>query len=322
MNRTKYFNYIEEKLNILAARIYTRGKLNVLDLHVHSENFFLHFFNELFGWNLENLNTNLQNVEAIDLIDHENKIIIQVSATNTKAKIESALKKDILKKYSDYNFKFISISKEANNLRIITYTNPHGINFNPSNDIYDIASILNNIKSLKIEKQKSIYQLIKKELGNEVDIIKLDSNLATIINILSVENWDKNDQPISTNSFEIERKISFNNLNTAKLVIEDYKIHYNRVDKKYSEFDALGVNKSSAVLATIRTEYIKNMKAITDDELFYLVIDNIKEKVIQSANYVQIPIDELEICVNIFVVDAFIRCKIFKNPENYNYVTT
>ena len=77
---------------------------------MHSENFYLHFFNLLFGYKLENLNTFLQNVEAIDLIDHTNKIVIQVSATNTKQKVESTLEKEIIKTYSAYTFKFISIS--------------------------------------------------------------------------------------------------------------------------------------------------------------------------------------------------------------------
>lgn len=33
MNRTHYFNYIEEKLGTLAYRINLRGKINILDLN-------------------------------------------------------------------------------------------------------------------------------------------------------------------------------------------------------------------------------------------------------------------------------------------------
>lgn len=117
MNRNLYYNYIEEKLHTLSGRIETRGKLNLLDLHVHSENFYLYFFNLIYCYKLENLNTKLQNVEAIDLIDHKNKILIQVSATSTKQKIELALSKNIIKKYNGYTFKFISISKDSSGLR-------------------------------------------------------------------------------------------------------------------------------------------------------------------------------------------------------------
>lgn len=323
MNRSKYFDYIEENLNTLATRINSRSKLNILDLHVHSEDFYLNFFNKLYGWNLENLNNKRQNIEAIDLIDHSNKVIVQVSATCSKEKIESTLQKYPIKTYSSYNFKFISISKDAGDLRKKTYENPHGVAFVPSSDIFDTNTILKHIKSLDINTQKRIYLFIKDELGNEVDMVKLDSNLAMIIDILSKQDWDIQGFPDSINSFEIERKISFNNLDTVKEIIDDYKIHYNRVDKIYTEFDFMGNNKSSSVLGTIKREYIKTRNTVyNDDDLFFQILDKIQEKTVQSANYKSIPIDELELCINILVVDAFIRCKIFKNPEEYKYAST
>ncbi|MFZ3385459.1 MAG: ABC-three component system protein [Candidatus Methanoperedens sp.] len=322
MNRSIYFNYIDDKLNTLATRINSRGKLNLLDCHVFSEDFYLHFFNKLYGWNLVNLNNELHNAEAIDLIDHSRKIIVQVSATSTKEKIQSTLQKDIIQTYDSFNFKFISISKDASDLRNKTYANPYGVTFAPSNDIYDTITILNHIKSLDIDNLKRIYQFIKNELGKEVDIIKLDSNLAMIINVLSKEDWDIRGFLDSKDSFEIERKISFNNLDAVKDIIDEYKVHYNRVDKIYSQFDLMGNNKSSSVLGTIRMEYIKARNIVYDDDLFILVLEKIREKTLQSANYQPIPIDELELCVNILVVDAFIRCKIFKNPMEYKYASS
>ncbi len=322
MNRTWYFNYIEKQLSNLATRVESRGKLNILDFHIHSENFYLHLFNLLFNWKLENANTKLQNVPSIDLIDNTNKIIIQVSATNTKQKIEKTLNGKNLINYQNYNFKFISISKDANKLRDLSYSNPFNINFNPKNDIYDINSILRVVLSSDIDKQRELQEFIKKELGQETDIEKLDSNLTTVINILVKENLNTNISNPTMNIFEIERKISYNNLISARITINDYKIHYSRLDKIYTEFDKQGVNKSYSVLETLRQEYINLLNNFSDDQLFLKVKDNIIEKIMSSANFVKMPIDELELCVNILVVDAFIRCKIFENPENYNYVNT
>jgi hypothetical protein len=87
MNRPNYFNVIEERLNLLANRIISRGKLNILDFHGHAENFYQYFLNEVYGWTVTNENDNKQNVEAIDLIDHQSKFIIQVSATASKQKL-------------------------------------------------------------------------------------------------------------------------------------------------------------------------------------------------------------------------------------------
>jgi hypothetical protein len=85
-----------------------------------------------------------------------------------------------------------------------------------------------------------------------------------------------------------------------------------------------GYNKSLSVLQSIKNSYTAKttvLNAPNNDLIFLQVLDSVKEKVIQSANHIEIPIDELELCVNIIVVDAFIRCKIFENPLNYTYAT-
>ena len=121
--------------------------------------------------------------------------------------MESALSKSVLTQYTDYTFKFISISKDASELRKKTFNNPHKLSFNPSNDIYDIASLLKAISCKEVEAIEEIYHFVKAELGGETDVIKLDSNLAAIINILSKESWDDANNAETGNSFVIEQKI-------------------------------------------------------------------------------------------------------------------
>ena len=205
MIRANYYSVIEEKLNLLSLRITSRGKLNILDLHLHSESFYHYFLNELYSWNVQNENEFKPNIEAIDLVDHTNFYVIQVSATNTKQKIESSLNKDLIKGYTKYTFKFVSIASDASELRTKTYNNPHCISFSPANDIIDKNSILTTIKGLGSDDLKRVYNFIKKELGSEVDPIKLETNLATIINILSKEDWNSGDTAEKV-KFEIEMK--------------------------------------------------------------------------------------------------------------------
>lgn len=68
MNRSEYFNYIEEKISILSYRIKNRGRINLLDLNIHSETFFAELMNYLLGYNFKNVNQIKQNTESIDLI--------------------------------------------------------------------------------------------------------------------------------------------------------------------------------------------------------------------------------------------------------------
>ena len=317
MNRTRYYNYIEEKLNFLAYRIEKRGKINLLDLNIHSETFFAELFNILYDYNLVNLNCIKQNAEGIDLVDTKNKIIIQVSATCTKEKIENSLNKGIYLFYKDYNFKFISISKEVSNkLRITEFENPYNLIFDSQKDILDSTTLLRYILNLEIDKQKILFEFIKKELGEEISTVKVDSNLAEIINVLAKEDLDLKSAKINTTVFVIEEKINYNNLNGVKELIDDYKIFSVKLDQKYTEFDRGGRNKSTSILQIIRRQYIKlkNEKK-NSEEIFYGVVENIMKIIEESANYKKLPFEELEMCVDILVVDAFMRCKIFENPE-------
>lgn len=317
LNRTRYYNYIEEKLNFLAYRIEKRGKINLLDLNIHSETFFAELFNILYDYNLVNLNYIKQNTEGIDLVDTKNKIIIQVSATCTKEKIENSLNKGIYLFYKDYNFKFISISKEVSSkLKATEFENPYNLIFDSQKDILDSTTLLRYILNLEIDKQKILFEFIKKELGEEISTIKVDSNLATIINILAEEDLDFKNTEINTTVFVIEEKINYNNLNGVRELIDDYKIFSVKLDQKYVEFDRGGKNRSTSILQIIRKQYVKlkNEKK-NSEEIFYGVVENIIKIIEESANYKKLPFEELEMCVDILVVDAFMRCKIFENPE-------
>jgi hypothetical protein len=316
MNRSNVFNYIEEKLCQLATRIEVRGKLNFLDLHLHSENFYLHFFNELFGWQLENLNIVKPNAEAIDLIDHGNKIVVQVSATATKAKVESALAKD-LSAYAGYSFKFISISKDAGALRTQAFLNLYELAFDPQCDIFDVPSILKHITILDVDDQRRIADFIKKELGAEVDVRKLETNLAAVIKILAKQDLRWGNSAIEIIPFNVDEKIEFNSLDASRDIIDDYLVHHGRVDRIYTDFDRGGVNKSLSVLDAIRSYYRAHKSQLGGDVLFRKVADCVSDTVLSSLNHEPLPWEELELCVNILVVDAFVRCKIFNNPVGY-----
>ena len=323
MNRSNYFNYIEKNINLLAFRIEERGKINLLDLHIYSETFFADLLNMLFDYQLINLNIYKQNVEGIDLVDEKNKVIVQVSSTCTKQKVESSLKKKIFDDYKEFRFKFVSISKNAEKLRELEFNNPHGTLFSPEHDIIDKRTILNIILSMSIDKQKQVYEFIKKELGNEIDMVKFDSNLATILNILASENLTHNIESPEINIFEIDKKIEFNDLVIAKDTIDQYKVFYHKLDEKYTEFDRQGANKSLSVFHVIKSQYLKCLtKSKNSYDVFLAIIDGVIDIIINSKNYIEIPYEELEMCVYILVVDAFVRCKIFKNPEGYSHVIT
>lgn len=321
MNRSSYFNYIEEKLNFIVFRIKERGKLNILDLNIYAENFFAGLCNIIFDFELQNLNYINQNIEGIDLIDEKNRILIQVSSNCTKEKIENSLNKKIYLNYSDYSYKFILIGKEVNkSLKKYKFSNPYNIKFNPEEDIWDINSLLKEILNLNIKKQIELFEFIKLELG-EINNMNIETNLAKVINILS-EKLEFNFSSPEIIDFAIEDKIKFNKLENVREFIDEYKIYYYKIDEIYNEFDKEGKNKSYSLLQSFKREYIKLKNAGKDSStIFYEIINNAIETVLNSSNYDKIAFEELETCIYILVVDAFVRCKIFENPEGYDVIT-
>ena len=327
MNRHRYYNYISEKIEILSYRINAGGKLNLLDLNIHAEVFFRDLLNMLYEYNLEASNVGKANAEAIDLIDKRNKKVVQVSSTATKQKINNTLNKDKIKELSaqGYNLKFIFIANDARNLCGKSYDNKYKIAFDSNSDIYDKVSILESINQLSIDKITNIYDLIRKEFGEQPNTLKLSSNLAAIVNFLSKENLDEVSNPVQLNEYGIEEKIAFNDLNNIKeSTFDEYKIYYGILDRIYNEFILEGTNKTVSVFRKIVSLYEKEIivSGSTNTERFLNIIGKVEEHVLRSNLVSEIPEEEIEMCIRIIVVDAFVRCKIFKNPRGYTHVAT
>ena len=206
----------------------------------------------------------------------------------------------------------MSISKDASHLRKETFTNPHQLKFNPADDIYDVLSLLKIIMHMDLAKQRDVYNFLKDELGDER--LMEESNMAAVINIISKENFGSISPPVMTIDFNVDEKVAFNKLEAAAGVIEDYKIYHHVVDRIYADFDNHASNKSKSVLDTFRSIYHQLAVQFSGDDLFFRIVEEVIKRVRDGANYSLIPIEELQLCVNVLAVDAFIRCKIFKNP--------
>lgn len=321
MNRKLLYDYIEERLLVLTYRVKVRGKLNILDLHIHSENFYRDFLNILYGWNMDNLNKAVHNVEAIDLIDKKHQIVVQVSATNTKQKIENSLSKAFLTDYSGWTFKFVSIVEITDNLRTKSFENKYGLQFNPKEDIIDMVSILREILNFSTDNLKKVYDFVIQELGNDLTESVLVSDLVCVITMLAQVDTSEFEGFRLENEFKVDEKINFNSLVRAADIIKEYNVWQMAVRKVYATFDAEGTNKSYFVLQKIRSFYIAHKQTLSGDDLFDAVLKDVKNEIKENVSSKELSYEAIDVCADILVVDAFIRCKIFENPKGYSNVT-
>lgn len=323
MNSAYYFDFISDRLLTLKARLESNGKLNLLDMHVHAEDFYRDLCNEIFGWSLVNLNEVDQNSKGIDLRDDTNKLIVQVSGNNTKQKIDGTLKKIDSNAYSGYAVKFIIIAHSAEDLRKQTYNVPKGITFDPKEDIYDVQSTLQKIQHLDISRKKQVFDIVKKELGERNVTPPIDSDLTRAILALSKTNFDEGNGVRVDNEFEINEKIEYNLLTEkSRTIIRECSVHQNKVEQIYSDFDREGANKSSFVLRKIHRIYTMNKaNGLEGDTLFLSILNSVKQEIYNSSNRGDLSMEAIDSCAEVLVVDAFIRCRIFENPKGYQNVT-
>lgn len=312
LQRQTYINDIVNRLSGLASCVELRGLLNLLDLHVISEDFYVGLLNLVYGWNLRNANSSQQNAPGIDLVDDSNHILVQVTGSCTKRKIDHSLE-EISEKYTGYHFYFVPIVLDAKKQREYEYAPPPEVVFNPKTDILDIHFIANKIKGMPdIADIDTIAIFIKNNIQNDVpDTTQLTSGLNYIISQLAED--DLNECDFDMTEFEIEAKIKFNNLSIyAKDAIDQYKIFYINVQDIYSEYARQGKNKSMAVLQKLHRIYVSLKSQASGDALFIAIKNEIINQIGNKNN--NLSQELLEMCVEMLMVHAFMECKIFEKP--------
>jgi hypothetical protein len=299
MQSKVYFDLCTKKLAVLSTEVELRGSVNILDLHVHCEDFYARFLNLLFGLSLTNLNATQQNSAGIDLIDSTGKIVLQVSSTATFAKVQGALSHATLAGFKGYRFKFVSISKDADDLKKKIFANPHGLNFSAANDVIDIKSITGILLHLPPSKQQQVYTFLHEELHSGKSEPPSETNIAALIKVLSAEDLTPQAQSGSPIPFSIQDKLVFNDLTIAAELVDTYAVYQPRIDALYFSFDAAGKNRSTSVLAMFHSTYLKlKKKGGKDDDLFFSIIEDVMGIAKNSANHVALSEEELELCLH------------------------
>lgn len=319
MNRNIYVTKIKTLLNILKGEIKDSGKLNLLDVNVHVEDFFRDLLNLIYGWQLQNMNQSDPNAAGGDLCSDDDKIVIQVSSTTTKDKIQSSIDKLSAEQFAEYRFKFLRIDGDVIKLRKESYNTHDDIVFDPSVDIIDISTLLKDIANLDIACLRRVCELCEKEIV-PLDTPKVtETDLAIVVKALAtnVKDWSKDPRPIK---YDIEKKIDFNHLEERRRLINDYKLYIGKLNAVYGEFVDNGTDCEFIILQNLSDMYSRYLGQYESNALFDKIVDEARELVLNSKSAEDIPVDRVNVCINVIVVDAFIRCRIFEDPEGYSYV--
>lgn len=165
MKREELCKEIRDCFDLYRLQIQSSTRQNMYDINIYSENMFLNLLNLVYDWKLVNLNVEKQNEPGVDLADFDKKILVQISSTCTKEKIQSSIRKTCKVKYSGFHFFFLSISADAPELRKLSYECPGEFSFDPKRDILDLDILMKQIGASDIKKLLDIHEMITKELN-------------------------------------------------------------------------------------------------------------------------------------------------------------
>ncbi|WFQ94223.1 ABC-three component system protein [Mycoplasma feriruminatoris] len=319
MQTKNYIDNIIIKLQKIQDEIKALNSANLYDINKIAENVLAEILNIIYDWSLINANSIQNNMSGFDLIDYKNKILIQVSTTFTKEKLQSSLNKEIYKDYQGYSFKFLSLIKNTKNNWNID--NPYNLIFDLKNDLIDFDILFSKISSLEFNKIEKLSNFLDKELND--NSLKQFKNfnvsiLADIINELSKINLQKTKVSIPEPVvFKIQDKININDFKRTKDTINEYWAFSSIITSIYDQFDKQANNKSFAVLQNIRQIYQDQdvQNKYTSDEIYNNCKNELISFIKNSTNLKVLEIESLSLYIDIILVDAFMRCKIFKGME-------
>ena len=101
MNREISIKRIIKLMSQFVTEIKSEASIGRTDLNKASETILIPLLNEIYGWNLENLNySENNNKPGIDLADKAARVCIQVTATTTSDKVKHTLEQFI--KYEQF----------------------------------------------------------------------------------------------------------------------------------------------------------------------------------------------------------------------------
>lgn len=276
MIRKEIIDSITKGIAILKYEIEHKQSLNDYSLNIYSENLYREMLNAIYGYNLENANTDNKNAAYIDLIDDKNKIFIQITSTKTKAKIDNTLK--ILETKPDFKIKI---------LYLLDKPSPRDSSFDEWKNKYDIdvekclidtKDLLKDINNLEQTKLGEIYSFfdtrILKTYTTEVVLNLVISHILRQYKKIKVNYLDD-----FNNTKEVNKKLEINNLNERISIEIKSGLDYRDSVEKLNDDTTMSNLQDFIVRKIYREILLKHIKEINAD------IGDIKMKSVDELHY-------------------------------------
>ena len=167
IKREIYLKNIADSLALLSKEVTLRNAVNLYDINIVAEDFFPGLLNLIYNYELRNINHLEKNAAAIDLYDLKNKLSVQVTSDNDSTKIKHTIKEfNENESYKVYDRLIILILTQKKNYSTEFDTAGKFV-FDKKKDIWDVESLIKDIRKLETEKLKAINEYLSNELNEK-----------------------------------------------------------------------------------------------------------------------------------------------------------
>ena len=320
MNKEIYLKNVAGSLALLSKQVELLNAVNLYDINIIAEDFFTGLLNLIFGYKLKNANVVEKNAQAIDLIDEENKISIQVTSDNSSTKIKHTIHEYIdNKSYEKYNRLIVLILTSKKKYSKAFDTDNKFI-FDKESDIIDVKDIVKFIRGLEIEKIREINDFLGRELCDKVYSAKETqaNEIDTIIDLIEYISKHK----------EVKKKID-SEVDPEYKIFKRFKDFSDRLISEYTTLYTLYGDAIETINETIGIDEAQDIII-----MFYLqdismqFLDETKDNPIKALNklvgYFE---DKLSVngkkydraAIKFYLVNEMIKCRVFPNErDEYN----
>ncbi|WP_057742925.1 SMEK domain-containing protein [Liquorilactobacillus capillatus] len=333
MNKEDVLRLINRRLSLWAQQIEMFSAANMHDAAIVAEPIIAQLLQQVFNWNLENLNEQVLNFPGADLIDCKNQILVQVTSTPLNAKkakntFEKLKKQPSFSSYRVLIFSLIVVTPSwAKKVHSIKNSENKIISkFDPKNNYLDFKLLYAELVSssqFKLDKLEDILDVIN-EAVSELVAERNPLILEQLISRLSNADLSVNQRSIRIppHAFHIQEKIKFNKLETLTAFIlknTDSELF----DSIYKSFLEQGKNADKTIFSLLQEGYFFDQEVIaaqTSVQKFGKLIGYLTKYLntngtgFRDALGHSLGQDEIGRYIVEIVVDAFNRCEVFEEP--------
>lgn len=316
LKREIYLEGIAHSLALLSKEVEIRNAVNLYDINIVAEDFFPGLLNLIYGYELKNINNLEKNAPAIDLYDSKNKVSIQVTSDNDSAKIKHTISEFNQNRFYEIYDRLIILILTQKKKYTTDFDTEGKFTFDKEKDIWDVESLIKDIKKLELDKLKKINEYLSSELDDKCYALKRTqaSEIDTIMDLIEY---------ISQNRDFSERK--------NVIVDPEYKIY-----KRFHEF----ANKITSDYTTLLGVYGDAIETINgtlgideaQDIIIMLYLQDISMQILKKNN--NDPIASLNqlveyfenklstdgkkydrMAIKFYLINEMIKCSVFPNER-------